>query len=221
MCTISRTAAEFAGPCWVRGAKRPFATPFMCTISRTAAELVGFFLPHSDDFASAGSKVRPGKPQVGSSLLVLLVLAGFCWFPLVLPGLGWVFITSQRRCCQRGVQSSTRKKTGALGSSLGKGRPTAPGFPPENDLAQGRPRPFQHSPGPQPVPKSPPPPGPAPGSATFPFSYLKVAIITYIGAERRGSRVFRIFWNRVPVVWPAGFGTHPGPRPGSTPLEKT
>ncbi len=59
---------------------------------------------------------------------------------------------------------------------------------------------------PNPYLKAPPPPGPAPGSATFPFSYFKVAIITYIGAERRGSRIFRIFWNRVPVVWPAGFG---------------
>ena len=28
-----------------------------------------------------------------------------------------------------------RKKTGALGSSLGKGRPAAPGFPPKNDPA--------------------------------------------------------------------------------------
>ena len=66
---------------------------------------------------------------------------------------------------------------------------------------------------PNPYLNAPPPPGPAPGSATFPFSYFKVAIITYIGAERRGSRIFRIFWNRVPVVWPAGSGIHSGPRP--------
>ncbi len=129
------------------------------------------------------------KPQVGSSLLVFAgfcwVFVGSCWFILGFAGFSWFFITSQRRfcqrgnrgkrfhlvwvgfsvphsddVCQRGVQSSTRKKTGALGSSLGKGRPTAPGFPPENDLAQGGPRPFQHSPGPQPVP-NPPPLGPS------------------------------------------------------------
>ncbi len=81
-------------------------------------------------------------------------------------------------CPGKATQTKTktekeRKNTGALGSSLGKGRPTRPGFPPENDLAQGGPRPFQHSPGPQPVPNPPPPSGPAPGSATFPFSYFK------------------------------------------------
>ncbi len=47
------------------------------------------------------------------------------------------------------TEKERKKDTGALGSSLGKGRPTRPGFPPENDLAQGGPRPFQHSPGPQ------------------------------------------------------------------------
>ena len=68
---------------------------------------------------------------------------------------------------------------------------------------------------------TPPPRAQRLAAPHFHFPTLKVGIITYIGAERRGSRIFRIFWNRVPVVWPAGFGTHPGPRPGSTPLEKT
>ncbi len=67
----------------------------------------------------------------------------FCWCfagsLLVLPGFSWVFITSQRRFCQRGVQSSARKKNGALSSSLGKRRPTAPGFPPEMISRKGDP----------------------------------------------------------------------------------
>ena len=55
MCTIGRTGAEFAGPCWVRGAKG-FAAPFMCTIGRTGAE----FAPELQSFAAPFSPAGPG-----------------------------------------------------------------------------------------------------------------------------------------------------------------
>ena len=82
MCTIGRTGAEFAGPCWVRGAKG-FAAPFMCTIGRTGAE----FAPELQSFAAPFSPAGPGpespwaamirfghwnvRPRIGESLVGL------------------------------------------------------------------------------------------------------------------------------------------------------
>ncbi len=64
MCTIGRTGSEFAGPCWVRGAKG-FAAPSMCTIGRTGAE----FAPELQSFAAPFSPAGPGPESPWAAMI--------------------------------------------------------------------------------------------------------------------------------------------------------